>query len=203
MTKPNFIFKIFLFIFALSATNAFAQTENKPPTAEPTYEIVLQLVTASNAASDKNAVSPALAAVVKRLKTLYAFSDYRLTTTYFQRTSSSIEYKSLMNDISSNADNSAPSFSDWSLRNLRVLPDSQGRKTIQFDSFRFGARVPILAQNFKEETGKAAPVIVYESIGITNSRFSLRENEPTIIGSLATAKAEELMFLVLTVKAVE
>ncbi len=201
MTKPNFIFKIFLFIFALSATNAFAQTENKPPTAEPTYEIVLQLLTASNAASDKNSVSPSLAAVVKRLKTLYAFSDYRLTTTYFQRTSSSIEYKSLMNDVSSNANNSAPSFSDWSLRNLRVLPDSLGRKTIQFDSFRFGARVPITVQNVAD--GKSTPIICYEPIGITNSRFSLRENEPTVIGSLATTKADELMFLVLTVKAAE
>ena len=201
MNKPNFIFKIFLFLVALSATNAVAQTENKPPTAEPTYEIVLQLLTASNAASDKSSAPAALAAVVKRLKTLYAFSDYRLTTTYLQRTSSSIEYKSLMNDFGSNADNSAPTFSDWSLRNLRVLADSQGRKTIQFDSFRFGARVPIMVQSVAD--GKSSPVLNYEPIGISSSRFSLRENEPTIIGSLATAKADELTFLVLTVKSVE
>jgi len=203
MNKPNFIFKVFLFLFAFSVTSAFAQTENKSPAAEPTYEIVLQLLTASNNVADKNAVAPALTAVVKRLKTLYAFSAYRLTTTYLQRTSNSVEYKSLMNDFSSNAEKTAPAFSDWSLRNLRTLPDSQGRKTIQFDNFRFGARIPIMVQTFGDGNGKSAPVLNYESIGINNSRFSLPENEPTVLGSLATSKADELMFLVLTVRAVE
>ncbi len=202
MTKPNFILKVFLFLVALSAASAaVAQTENKLPTAEPTYEIVLQLLTASNAAGDKNSAPIALASVVKRLKTLYAFSDYRLTTTYLQRTSSSIEYKSLMNDFGSNAESSAPTFSDWSLKNLRVLADLQGRKMIQFESFRFGVRIPMTVQNVTD--GKSAPVINYELIGISSSRFGLRENEPTVIGSLATAKADELMFLILTVKAVE
>jgi len=201
MNKPKFIFKVFLFLVALSATNIYAQTENKSPTAEPTYEIVLQLLTASNAVSDKNSVSSALAPVVKRLKTLYAFSDFRLTTTYLQRTSSSVEYKSLMSDFGSNAENSAPAFSDWSLRNLRVLPDAQGRKTIQFESFRFGARIPVTVQHVAD--GKTTSVVNYESIGISSSRFTLTENEPTVIGSLATAKADELMFLILTVKAVE
>ncbi len=203
MNKPKFIFKVVLFLFALSSTNATAQTENKPPTAEQCYEVVLQLLTASNGASDKNAVSPALAGVVKRLKTLYAFSDYRLTTTFLQRTANNIEYKSLISDFNTDADKNAPVFSDWSLRNLRALPDSQGRETIQLDNFRFGAQIPVTVQTVKVEDGKSPSVISYESIGISNSRFSLRENEPTIVGSLATSKTDELMFLILTVKAVE
>lgn len=204
MNKPKFIFKVALILFAMGATNAFAQTDSKLTTAEPCYEVVLQLLTASNAASDKNAVSPALASVVKRLKTLYAFSDYRLTTTFLQRTANNVEYKSLISDFNTNADKNAPVFSDWSLRNLRAIqPDSQGRKTIQLDNFRFGARIPINVQTAKDEDGKSASVLNYESIGINNSRFSLRENEPTIIGSLATSKTDELMFLILTIKAVE
>jgi len=202
MNKPNYIFKIFLFLFAFSATGAFAQTENKSPTAEPCYEIVLQILTASNRAGDKNSNSPALAGVIKRLKTFYEFSNYRVTTTYLQRTSNSVEYKSLMDDFSAGAEKYAPNFSDWALRNLRTMPESQGRKTIQFDSFRFNARIPINLQ-VKGEDGKSASVVSYESIGITNSRFSLRESEPTIIGSLAIGKSDELMFLILTVKAAE
>jgi hypothetical protein len=58
-------------------------------------------------------------------------------------------------------------------------------------------------QTVKVEDGKSPSVISYESIGINNSRFSLQENEPTIVGSLATSKTDELMFLILTVKAVE
>jgi hypothetical protein len=178
MNKPNFIFKTFLFLCALCAANVFAQTDNKPPQADPCYE------------------------VVKKLKTNYSFTDYRLSTTFLQRTSSSVEYKSLLSDFTGLKDNNAPVFSDWALRNLRSLPSAAGRNAIQFESFRFGARVPILSTS-RDESGKTAPVINYEAIGITTTRFSLNENEPTIVGSLATSKPDELMFLVLTVKAAE
>ena len=202
MNKPKFIFKVFLFLLALSVTNSFAQTETKQPPAEPCYEVVLQILIASNNSSEKNVIPPALSNVVKKLKTLYAFSDYRLATTFLQRTSNSLEYKSLLNDFGQTQDKTAPVFSEWSLRNLRNSPNSNGRSTIQFESFRFGARIPILS-NAKDESGKTSPVVNYEGIGITTMRFSLNENEPTIVGSLAMSKPDELMFLVLTVKPAE
>lgn len=204
MNKPNFIFKLFLFLLTLSATNAFAQDEIKRPQAEQCYEVVLQILIASNNLAEKNATPPpTLANTVKKLKTLYTFSDYRLTTTFLQRTSNSIEYKSLLNDFSQNQDKPAPVFSEWSLRNLRDFPTSNGRKALQFEGFKFGARVPVTTERIKDESGKTVPVVNYESVGITTSRFSLNENEPTIVGSLATSKPDELMFLILTVKPVE
>lgn len=204
MNKPKFIFKFFLFLLALSAGNTFAQTDTKqPPQADPCYEVVLQVLIASNNAPEKNAVPPTLSNVIKKLRTLYAFSDYRLTTTFLQRTSNWIEYKSLLNDFSQTQDKTAPIFSEWSLRNLRNLPDSNGRKTLQFEMFKFGARVPVTTERVKDESGKTAPVVNYEAIGISTTRLSLNENEPTIVGSLTTSKPDELMFLVLTVKPVE
>ena len=149
MNKPKFIFKVFLFLLALSVTNSFAQTETKQPPAEPCYEVVLQILIASNNSSEKNVIPPALSNVVKKLKTLYAFSDYRLATTFLQRTSNSLEYKSLLNDFGQIGDKNAPVFSEWSLRNLRNSPNSNGRSTIQFESFRFGARIPILSKDRK------------------------------------------------------
>ena len=203
MNKPKFIFKFFLFLLALSATNAFAQTDTKQTQTDPCYEVILQVVIASNNAAEKNALPPTLSNVAKKLKTLYAFSDYRLTTTFLQRTSNSIEYKSLLNDFSQNQDKSTPVFSEWALRNLRSLPNSAGRQSLQFEMFKFGARVPVTTERTKDESGKMIPVVNYESIGIVTTRFSLNENEPTVIGSLATSKPDELMFLVLTVKPVE
>lgn len=200
MNKPNFIFKTFLFLLVLSVTSVLAQSENRQPQADPCYEVVLQILVASNNAGDKTALPPTLANVVKKLKTNYNFSDYRLTTTFLQRTSSSIEYKSLLNDFNQNTDKSFPVFSDWSLRNLRNLPGAGGRNSIQFESFRFGARIPIAGTRMNEENGRTVPFVNYESIGITTSRLSLNENEPTVVGSLATSKPDELMFLVLTVK---
>ena len=202
MNKPNFIFKIFLFLFALSAANVFAQSDNKQPQADPCYEVVLQILVASNSAGEKASLPPTLSNVVKKLKTNYSFSDYRLATTFLQRTSSSIEYKSLLSDFTGLKDNNAPVFSDWSLRNLRSLSAANGRNTIQFESFRFGARVPILT-SIRDDSGKTSSSVNYEAIGIMTTRFSLSENEATIVGSLATSKPDELMFLILTVKQAE
>lgn len=201
MNRQNFISKLVLcLVIAFGAASVSAQTETKAQTAEPTYEIVLQILNASNAPG-KSSDAPALAPLVKRLKTLYAFSDFRVTTTFLQRTADSIEYKSLTNDFSGNAEKSAPAFADWSLRNLRLVADAQGRKMIQFDSFRFGTRIPVVFQTSID--GKTAPLVNYESVGVTTTRFALRENEPTVLGSLAMGKPDELFFLVLTVKAVE
>ena len=203
MNKPKFIFKLFLFLAILGVTNSFAQTNTKPIQAEPCYEVMLQILTASNNAVEKNSLPTALSNIVKKLKTNYNFTDYRLTTTFLQRTSDSIEYKSLLNDFVQNQDKNMPVFLDWTMRNMRNMPNSQGRNVIQFESFRFGARIPIISGNSKDESGKSLPIANYESIGITTTRVNLNENEPTLIGSLATAKPDELMFLVLTVKPVE
>jgi hypothetical protein len=203
MNKPKIIFKLFLFLTVLSITNSFAQTNNKQLQSEPCYEVTLQLLISSNNATEKNSVPTSLSNVVKKLKTNYNFSDYRLATTFFQRTSDSIEYKSLLNDFIQNQDKNTPVFSEWTLNNLRNMSNAQGQNVIQFGSFRFGARIPVVTGNVKDESGKLNPIVNYESIGITTTRFSLSENEPTVIGSLATAKPDELMFLVLTVKPVE
>ena len=202
MNKPNFIFKTFLFLLALSAANTFAQTDAKQPQADPCYEVILQLVVASNGASEKSTLPPSLAGTVKKLKTLYTFSDYRLTTTFLQRTSSLIEYKSLQTEFNQVTDKNYPAFSEWTLRGLKSMAGAQGRNILQFESFRFGMRIPIVRSGV-DESGKTQSSVVYDSTGITTARFNVNENEPTIIGSLATSKPEELMFLVLTVKPTE
>jgi hypothetical protein len=201
MNKPKILFKIFLLLLALSATGVWAQ-EKKEPQVYPSYEIVLQLLVASNNAGEKAALPPALSGVVKKLKINYSFSEYHLATTFLQRSSGSVEYKSLLSDFTGLKDNTAPVFSDWSLRNLRSIPQANGRNTIQIELFRFGARVPVVT-NIKDENGKLAPGVNYEAIGISTIGLSFSENEPTVVGSLATSKPDELMFLVLTVKPAE
>lgn len=202
MNKPNFIFKIFLFVLALSATSAFAQTDKSQAQADPCYEVVLQLLMASNAAGGKSSLPPGLSNTVKKLKTLYNFSDYRLTTTFLQRTSNTVEYKSLLTEFNQITDKNYPAFSEWSLRGLRNIPNAQGRNVLQFDMFKFGMRIPIVRSGASED-GNAPSSVVYDSTGITTTRFTVNENEPTVVGSLTTSKPDELAFLILTVKAAE
>lgn len=202
MNKPNFIFKVFLFVLVLSAANVFAQTDNKQTQADPCYEVILQLLMASNSAGERAALPPTLSNTVKKLKTLYAFSDYRLTTTFLQRTTSSVEYKSLLTEFNQITDKNYPAFSEWSLRGLRNIPNAQGRNVLQFEMFRFGMRIPIVRSG-ANEGGNAQSSVVYDSTGVTTTRFTVNENEPTVIGSLTTSKPDELVFLVLTVKPTE
>jgi len=195
MNKSKMFFSIVtLFIICLaSAANTFAQTDNKPPQAEPVYEIVLHTVVASNNAGGKTDLPQTLSGAIKKLKNNFSFTNYRVMSTYLERVANtgSVEFKSF-----APLPNALPIFSEWSLGGLRNLQNSRGQTSIQVQSFRFGQRVPI-------RTGvNDSSVVNYENIGLTLSRFGLPLGEPTVIGSLSTAN-EDLMFLVLTVNLME
>lgn len=197
MNKSKTFFAVAaLFIFCLvNAVDSFAQTENKPPQADPVYEVVFHTLVASNNTSGKTDVPQTLSPVIKKLKNNFSFNNYRVTTTYLERVANtgSVEFKSVAN---ASVPSAPPIFSEWSLGGLRNLQNSKGQTSIHVQSFRFGQRVPI-------RTGiNDNSVINYENIGLTLNRFGLPLGEPTVIGSLSTAN-EELMFLVLTINAME
>jgi hypothetical protein len=205
MNKPKLIFSIaaFLFVCLLNLTNSFAQAPAKQQS-EPSYEVVLQVLIASNAATDKSvAVPQTLSNVVKKLKTNYSFSNYGLTSTYFQRIANrgNLEYKGVSNEP--NQDIYAPIFSEFTLGQLQNSPDVNGQNAISIQNFRFGRRVPVKTADYQDNSGKSNAVVNYESVGLAMHRLNLSLNTPTIIGNLSTSKADELMFLVLTIKPVE
>ena len=197
MNKLRFTFSAaaFFIVCLFSLTNALAQSPGRQ--FEPSYDVVLQVLIASNSAADKSAAVPqTLSGVVKKLKNNYSFSNYRLDSTYLQRTSSNIEFKSLSNALIQNQENFTPVFSEWSLIGLKSFPDVRGTSAIQFQSFRFGQRVPI---RYPGGSG----VVNYEQVGINLQSFSIPANAPTVVASLSSANPAELLFLVLTVKAAE
>lgn len=211
MTQPNFVFKfvfsvasLFVFCFA-AALVSFAQPAARVE-AEPSYEVVLQLLVGSNDAAAKAAAVPVnLAAVTKKINDNFAFSNYRLSNTYVGRVANtgSIEYKSVANGFGQTEAPDTPIFLEWSIVSLRSVPNAAGRNAVQIQPFRFGARVPIKTANLRDEAGKTSSIINYESIGLTLQKINLTENSPTLIGTLPTTKAGETIFLVLTVKPVE
>ena len=173
--------------------------------AEPSYEVVLQVVAGSNDAAQKNNLPQNLAAVAKNLRNNFSFANYRLSNTYIGRVANTgnLEYKTVASGFGQSPNAETPSFLEWSLGNLRNLPDPNGRRSIQLQPFRFGARMPIVTGSYKDDGGKMNSVINYESIGISLQRVSLPENAPTLVGTLSTPKADETIFLVLTVRPVE
>ncbi len=207
MTKPNTAFSVaaFLLVCCFGFLNIFAQTPTNKLQAQPSYEVVLQTLIASNADSGKADVPQTLAAAVRKLKTNYPYSNYRLSSTFLQRVADTgnVELKSVSSEMNINQEKNFPVFSDWTLTDLRFLPDANGQKSFQFQAFRFGQKIPIVTGWVKDDSGKGNPIVNYENVGLTIQRFSLAENVPTVIGSLSTTKPDELMFLVLTVKSAD
>lgn len=201
MRKPKFF--IFTVIFLVGLTGVFAQTEEKAQVEQPSYEVLLQVLVASNnPGADK--APPALAGTIKKLKSDYSYSNYNLAATFLERISLNgvIEHKSLLNQLGQNQEKDAY-FTDWSLSGLRPAVNSKGQNVINFQSFRFGARVPITVQLVKDAKGDDNRIINYEQIGVSISRFNLPEDKPTIVGSLSTQKTDEFVFLILTVRRAE
>ena len=205
MNKPKFIFSIaaFLFVCLLSLTTSFAQTPVRQQS-ESSYEVLLQVLIASNTTADKStAVPQTLSSVVTKLRTNYSFSNYRLTSTYLQRIANrgNLEFKGVSNEP--NQDIYAPIFSEFTLGQLTNSPDSNGQNSISIQNFRFGRRVPIKTADYKDDSGKSNAVVNYESVGLAMQKLNLSLNTPTIIGNLSTSKTDELMFIVLTIKPIK
>ena len=207
MTKSKIAFSIaaFFSVCLLSLTNGSAQTSPTGKQVEPSYEVVLQTLVASNNANNKSDIPQTLAGAVKKLKANYSYSNYRLGATFYQRVANTgtIELKSVSNEAIPSQERNFTIFSEWTLNNLQTLPDAKGQNSIQFQSFRFGQRIPVITSSVKDENGKTNSVVNYEQVGLTIQRCSLTENVPTVIGSLSTLNPGELMFLVLTVKSAE
>lgn len=198
MNKPKFF--IFGLLFLIFASSVFAQNE-KDIQIEPSYEIVLQVVSATNNQTEKAVLPPSLSGVVGKLKNDYSYKNYNLAATFFERITQSgeIYHSGILNQLNQKEDDKLY-FSNWSLKGLRAGADQKGNNLINFQNFNFGAKVPVVVSTIGK--GDGGEVVNYENIGITISRFNLPVNTPTLIGSLATQKSDEFIFLILTVRPV-
>jgi hypothetical protein len=197
MKKPKFFIFALIFLFGLNAV--FAQTEENNKI-EQSYEVILHVVVASNNAGEKGKLPPSLTGVINNLKNDYLYTNYNLAATFLERISSNgvIGHTGVLNQLDQAQQNNIY-YSDWGLSGLKAGRDEKGNNSIQFQTFNFGAKVPVLtAINAKGDGNQ----FVYSDIGIRITRFNLPENKPTIIGSLATPKTNEFIFLILTVRPV-
>jgi len=191
---PILTFALLLF----TATNfATAQAAEAKP-AEATYEAVLHVLIAGGQAGES--VPSSLSAVSRSIRSEFDASNLRLINTYFGRLSNtgSIEYKGVSNAYAAESMPGAPSFLDWRLVGIRSIQNALGQPAYHLQSFRFGARVPVRVVNFPDE--KTPAPVNYESIGLTVERVNVRDNAPTLIGTLTQPRTDGTLFLVLTIR---
>ena len=182
------VFVIFAMSLCCFCAESFAQETRDVKLAEPSYEVVLQVLVASNA-SDNNQMPSSLAPIVRKLKATFPFADYRLTATYLSRVENggTIENRGIIQETSTST---TPTFQDWSLYGVKRVGGAGGQNLIQLGSFQFGTKFPI-------QLGQAAS---YDNTGLKINRLNLAENTPTIIGTMNASKTNELIVLVLTVR---
>ena len=173
-------------------------------TIEPSYNVSLQLVIGSNDNSLRAELPAELAAVSKQIKSSFQFSNYRVANTLIGRISNNgtFQYQSVANISEKEPLPASPTFLDWSLVNLRNVPNAKGQMGFQAQTFRFGARVPVVTGTH-EENGKSTPNVNYESVGLSLQKLGVTENVPTVVGTLTLPGTSGTIFLIMTVKSAD
>jgi len=181
-------------MLVIAVAVASAQTESKPQP-ERDFEVVLHILVGSNEGSSGQTLPASLTAVSRQLRSNFTFSGLRVANTFIGRISSNgnFEYRSVTNELGFDAEG-PQSFLEWSISNLHGFANG-----LQANTFRFGARIPVKASGLRDDSGKAAPVFSYESIGLNLTRIGFPENAPTLLGSLSLPKTNGTLFLVMTV----
>lgn len=189
----------FALLFFITVLAVPAQTEPKASLAGPSYEAALHVLLGSDQTKGGDILPPALAPIARQVRSDFGPISLKVVETHLGRLSNNgaLENKGVSSGYKPGVDVGAPIFLDWRLVNLMSAQNAAGQNVYQFQSFRFGARVPV-----RVGEGPGAP-ITYESIGLTLDRFNVRDGVPTLVGTLTQPKTDGTLFLVLTVKGVE
>ena len=138
--------------------------------------------------------------MVKQLKATFTFKSYRLATTLLNRVKNGgrLSVRWAGNPLlgQPTGPGAAPGSNDFNVQQVKLEKDDAGRDVVQLANFTFGARVtvplPVVAS-------AGSPNFQYEQTGITTD-LSVREGEPTIVGTLNVGPSGDALIIVVTAK---
>jgi hypothetical protein len=213
MKKSVAVFTFTLLLTVLTIHNiAVAQTKGEKDEASPidssraesvNHEVQLYLLVASKDPVGVLPLPASLDKVVKQLKSTLPYSSYKLATSFLNRVEDkgSLEVSGVGSPLTpSTANSTNPTFYNFSFTNIRYDSGVTNQILIHMSNFRFGLRVPIVSAIVPGEGGRAGyPVVNYEQIGI-QTKISIPEGAPTIVGTLTTNRPDEIFILVVSAK---
>jgi len=165
-------------------------------------EVQLHLLVARRTADGQDEKLPAsLDAVVKQLRATFPFKSYRLATTMLNRVKNggrlSVRWYGSPLFGQPPAPGSAPGSNELNIQGVKLEKDDAGRDLVQLAGFGFNARITVPAPSLASAAGP--PSVQQENTGI-NTDLSVREGEPTIVGTLDVGPAGDALILVVTAK---
>lgn len=180
--------------------------QSAPKRDEVNHELQLHLLSASDAGG-RDRVPESLAGVVRQLRAALPHSGYSVAATTFNRVrdGGTVEFRGVGGSpLSPNTSGNPlmPAFYTYSLSTVNLSEGSGGAPFIRLRAIRFGLRVPVQTSSVKAEggSGPSFPVIQWEDTGLTTTDISVREGEPTVVGTITTARPEEVFVLVITAR---
>ena len=186
---------------AYAQSEPAAQTEKKSD--ETNLDTQLHLVVASNQDSTEGKLPQSLEPVLKQLRASLPFKNYRLATTLVNRVRNegrlSLQWTGGPLIGSTAATSATPGFNEFKVTSIKFVTDTEGRKVIRMEGFRFGARIPIQTGTAIASNTPHAPIINYENTGL-NTDISMREGEPVIVGTMNVGPSGEAIIVVISAR---
>ena len=212
MIRRNFFLAmcVALCFFTVSLP-AYAQTEtpSQPkPQAESADETNLEtqlfLIVGTNQDVVDAKIPPSLDTVIKQLRATLPFKNYRLAATLINRVKNEgkLDLSWVGGPLASPsgaATSFTPSFSQFRVRQVKLVRNNEGQPIVQMRDFNFGARFPIQTAGSIAANGAVAPVFNYESTGLSTD-ISMREADPVIVGTLNVGPSGDAIILVVAAK---
>jgi hypothetical protein len=207
LLPPAFVFALALVCGGAAAAQDGGGSPRKDARADETnYDVELHLLVNGKGAEGTSKIPQALDGVVRQLKTSLPSADYKLAVTFISRVKDggSLEVKTVGGSpFSAPQPNPlTPAFFQFTLNDVRLADDPQGGQVVNVRRFSLGVKVPVQTATSAiggDKQGQSFPVIQYEDTGI-NTQISVREGEPTLVGTLNTSRPGQLFALVITIK---
>jgi len=179
-----------------------AQAETKDD--ETNLETQLYLILGTNQDVADSRLPTSLDPVVKELRAALPFKNYRLAATLINRVKNDSRLSlswvgGTLASATPNTPSLTPSFSQFNVRQVRVVRNNAGQPIVQMLGFNFGARIPIQVSGAIAANGAVAPAFNYENTGLATD-ISMRESEPVIVGTMNIGPSGDAIILVVAAK---
>lgn len=203
MKIKSFLTAMLLVVCVAAFRNVQAQAAQEPSD-EPNLETQLYLIVGTNQDVDDAKLPAALENVVKQLRGSLPFKNYRLAATLINRVKNQgrLDLSWIGGPLASPtgaASNVTPSFSQFKVREVRLIRNAENQPVVQMLGFNFGARIPIQTPGAIAANGAVAPAVAYENTGVSTD-ISMRESDPVIVGTLNIGPSGDAIILVVSAK---
>lgn len=208
MKKPNFFGAMLFALLVAICLCINVQAQSTATTAqnedETNLDTQLFLIVGTNQDVADAKLPSSLDGVVKQLRATLPFKNYRLAATLINRVKNEgrLDLSWIGGPLAStlgNAPVTTPSFSQFKVRQVKLVRNSEGQQMVQMAGFNFGARIPIQTSGAIAANGAVAPNFNYESTGLATD-ISMRESEAVVVGTLNVGPSGDAIILVVSAK---